>query len=450
MNLLRSLRKPEERASSYTLETFLAMKGLVNPYGTGSFYPQTTYPVSRIEAPETDFCSYVNSVYKRDGVVFAVCATRELLLSETRFKYRTLADKRLFGDPSLQPLEKPWPKGTTGDLLRRMEQDGTLAGNAYIVLDRGGRRLRRLNPGRVAILLSSATDPEDPEFQYDAEIAGYLYVARTGYTPQVFLADEVAHWTPVPDPDAHFRGMSWLTPVIREITSDMAVNQHKQAFFENAATPNLVIKFPDSLTDPDLFERIVNKMEDEHAGAANAYRSLYLMAGADAHVVGASAIDFKQIQGTYETRICMAGRVPAAIVGASEGLQGSSLNSGNFGQARRQLADGWYHPTIKDACSVLDIAVRVPAGSELWYDTSDIPFLREDQLDQANIMQAQMQAARTGIDGGWEPDAVIEAVTAMDLTKLTGRHSGMLSVQLQPPGADTPDEGDAPQEPPAA
>jgi hypothetical protein len=30
----------------------------------------------------------------------------------------------------------------------------------------------------------------------------------------------VAHWSPIPDPLANFRGMSWLTPVLREIDAD--------------------------------------------------------------------------------------------------------------------------------------------------------------------------------------------------------------------------------------
>ena len=39
---------------------------------------------------------------------------------------------------------------------------------------------------------------------------------------------------------------------------------------------------------------------------------------------------------------------------------------------------------------------------------------------------------RTLVDGGFDPDSVIAAVTTGDMTLLT--HSGTLSVQLQPPG----------------
>lgn len=430
MRLLDTVRRRPASPTRSTLADYLEQVSF--GFQGNTYFPQFTYSRQKTETPEASFEGMVKGAYKSDGVVFAVSAARELLLSETRFKFRNLSTKAMFGGPQLLPLEMPWTNGTTGDLLRRMEQDATLCGNAYIVRHFG--QLKRLNPGRVAILLRSETSPEEPEFGYDAQVAGYLYTPKPGADATFFEASEVAHWSPIPDPGAQFRGMSWLAPIVREITSDQAATRHKQAFFENAATPNLVIKLPETVANEEQYRAIRKAMEESHKGAANAYETLYLAGGADVSVVGTSAIDFKQIQGAYETRICMAARVPAAIAGASEGLQGSSLNSGNFGQARRQFADGWYHPTIKDVCSVLSKFVQVPTGSELWYDTSDIPFLREDQLDAANIMATQLQAARQGIDGGWDPDAVVEAVSSFDITKLTGQHSGMLSVQLQPPG----------------
>jgi hypothetical protein len=36
--------------------------------------------------------------------------------------------------------------------------------------------------------------------------------------------------------------MSWLTPVLREIQADQSMTTYKRKFFENGATPNLVVK----------------------------------------------------------------------------------------------------------------------------------------------------------------------------------------------------------------
>jgi hypothetical protein len=56
--------------------------------------------------------------------------------------------------------------------------------------------------------------------------------------------------------------------------------------------------------------------------------------GADVKTVGADLqqVDFKQVQGAGETRICAAARIPPIIVGVSEGLDSATYS--NYGQAR--------------------------------------------------------------------------------------------------------------------
>jgi hypothetical protein len=75
----------------------------------------------------------------------------------------------------------------------------------------------------------------------------------------------------------------------------------------------------------------------------------------------------------------------------------------------------------------------------LWYDDRDVSFLQEDVLDNAEIRSKDATTMRTLVDGGFDPDSVIAAVTTGDMTLLT--HSGTLSVQLQPP-SDTPSDTD--------
>lgn len=400
----------------------------------------TTMTGKRQENPSGSFQSYVGGVYKSDGVVFAVLAARTLLLSETTFKFRGLSDRRIFGGSALTPLEQPWPNGTTGELLTRLEQDVSLSGNAY-VLKRNGR-LQRLRPDWVSILLGSDTNAENPAEAHDVTVIGYAYQPPGGGV-ETFAVEDVAHWSPIPDPTAVYRGMSWLTPVIREVMSDQAATIHKQSFFENAATPNLAVKFPESIKTKEQFEQIRDAMEASHAGSTNAWKTLYLAAGADVTVVGADfkSLDFKSIQGTYETRICNAARVPAVVAGVSEGLSGSSLNAGNFSQARRLFVDGWYRPHVRSLCSALSKLVRVPAGAELWYDDTDIGMLREDLKDAAEISGKQMSAVRQSIEAGFDPDAAVQAVMANDLSKLLGSHSGLTSVQLLPPDQGGPASG---------
>ncbi len=55
-------------------------------------------------------------------------------------------------------------------------------------------------------------------------------------------------------------------------------------------------------------------------------------------------------------------------------------------------------------------------------------------MDQADIMQKAAIAIRSLIDAGFDPDAATKTLLASDLGRLVGQHTGLYSVQLQPPG----------------
>lgn len=425
------------RRSASGVEARSGMDWWLSQMAQATSSPVTTYGPNGGERVDGNYGALVAQAYRANGVVFAVSLARMLLFTEARFKFRALRSGRpgdLFGTPALQILERPWRNGTTGELLGRMEQDVTLAGNCFIWYDRKRRQLRRLRPDWVTVVSTT----EDPLADREAEVKGYLYGPPSKPQAAVELpVTEVVHWSPIPDPLAVWRGMSWLTPILREIDADSAATSHKLEFFENAATPNMVVQFDASVTMEQV--RVFSEMlSDRHAGLANAYKTLVLGGGADAKVVGSSMeqMDFKVTQGAGETRIAAAGGVPPVIVGLSEGLQAATYS--NYGQARRKFADGWARPTWRSAAAALANIIEVPSGAELWYDDRDIPFLQEDQKDAAEIRSVDAVSIKALIEAGYDPDAVIAAVAADDLTLLAGSHTGMLSVQLQPPGLPEP------------
>src|SRR5207244_1451815 len=69
---------------------------------------------------------------------------------------------------------------------------------------------------------------------------------------------------------------------------------------------------------------------------------------------------------------------------------------------------------------------------ELWYDDRDIPFLRSDLIDIADVQTKQAIAIKTLVDAGFVPESAVDAVTANELTRLD--HSQLVSVNLQPAG----------------
>lgn len=407
-----------------------------------------TMPGAKTEMPSADFAGLSRAGFKGNGVVFTCMLVRMLLFSQTRFQFRDLDSGQpgdLFGTQALGILEKPWANGTTGDLLARAIQDADLAGN-HFGARRPGNKIFRMRPDWVTIVLGSMDDPDSVAWDVDAEVLGYVYQPGgpgSGRDPVVFSRDEVYHFAPIPDPEAQYRGMSWLTPVIREITGDSATSDHKISFFENGATPNLVVKL-DASVRQDAFDAWVAKFKHGHEGTQNAYKTLFLGGGADATAVGANfqQMDFRSVQGAGETRIASAARVPPVIAGFSEGLQGSSLNQGNYQMARRMFVDMTMHPLWDNFAGSVASIIDVPKGAELVPDDRGIPALREDAKDAAEIQQMDATAIRTLVDGGFDPAAVITAITTGDLTVLKTKHTGLLPVQLQPPGSNGPAPAD--------
>jgi hypothetical protein len=397
-----------------------------------------------------DFEAAVRFAYKRNGPVFALMLVRQLVFSEARFQFRQIRNGRpgeLFGTNALEVLEKPWTGGTTGKLLSRFIQDGDLNGNGFITNYNPGR-LKRLRPDWVIIVTASEEEPHLAGDAIDSDLIGYGYAPNGNWDNPVFLLPEqVAHFAPIPDPEFNFRGMSWLTPVVREITADSAATSHKLKFFENGGTPQLVVSYGKEVT-PENFAKFKAAMDAAHVGVDNAYRTLYLGGGADVTVAGKDLhqLDFKVTQGAGESRLAAAAGVPPSIVGFSEGLAGSSLNAGNYTAARRRFADATMRPLWREAAGALATLVDVPAGAELWYDDRDIAFLREDRQAAAEIQGVQSRTIRALVDAGYEPPSVVAAVEAEDFNLL--KHSGLYSVQLQKPGAGQPAPEPQPTEEP--
>ena len=386
--------------------------------------------------PEANFVGYVRGVTEANGVVAGAIAARATLISQVQFTWRNNRSSatfgRVFGNPDLSILERPGPV-TRPELLNLAEQDVSNAGSWYC--HRNGNELHRLRPDWVTVILGSNSDPVDDWVPPDTRIVGYGYrnpEKKTGRL-EVFNPDEVIHWKPEPHPLEWWRGQSWITSVLNEIRNDGQATDHTSKFFEKAGTPNLVFKMDPKLTADQVeeFADITNRM---HAGSSNAYKNMFLGGGTDVTVVGAAsaALDLQGIQGGYETRIALRSQVPAVVLGIREGLGGSALNSGNYAVARRLWADKWFSPTVQGLCASVERVMRRPSDADLWYDASQVLFLQEDQKDAADIQNVKAMSIRNLTDAGFDPLSVVDAIETGDFSKLS--HSGLFSVQLQPPG----------------
>lgn len=427
------------------VDSFLNFQGQI--YSPGY---TTTYAGQKVEPVTDSFLGYTTGAYKRNGIIFAVSMARARPFSEIKFMFRRKRQSGggsdLFPTRDLDVLDIPWPGGTTQDLLMRAEQDVTCGGTAFWAREDGpyGDRLRRLRPDWCEFILTAP-----PDKAVAADVVGIKYTPGgpwSGGTSELYLVGgkfaEAAFWAPIPDPDALYRGMSWLTPVIEEMQADKAASTHKLKFFENAATPNLSVSLKETVS-PESFAKFIRQMNESSVGVENAYKTLYTGGGADVRVIGADfqQLDFRATQGAGETRIAAAGGVPPIVVGLSEGL--ASATYSNYGQARRAYADSFLRSQWRSLCGALAPIIDVPDDAVLWYDASDVAFLREDNKDLAQIQSTQAGTIASLIASGFTPETAVQAVLREDFSVL--KHSGMMSVQLQPPGK--PDDGKPDEEP---
>ena len=407
-------------------------------YGFGGYgsATQQTLVGSPAEPIPNDFAAYALA-YRTNGVIFACMAVRMSVFSSIRLQWQqqNSAGKpsKLFGTGALELFETPWPGGTTQDMLVRMIQDADLCGNSYWIHD--GTDMVRLRPDWVQIILQERTLINGQSIGWRK--VGYAYShggISASNEPVLLSVNEVVHFAPSPDPEATYRGMSWISSIVPELQNDKLMQRHKSRFLENGATPNMVVSMDKSVSW-ESFQKFKATMEKEHRGPQNAYKTMYLGAGADVRVVGTDMkqMDFKSLQGHGETRIAAAAGVPPIIVGLSEGLESATYS--NYGQARRRFADATMHPLWQNLAGSLGVLVDRPAprnGVRLWYDARDVPFLREDELDAAEIQDKKSGQIRRLVDAGYTPESVVAAVDAGDFSILA--HTGLFSVQLQPPG----------------
>lgn len=375
------------------------------------------------------YVSYSLFGFAANSVVFSCAQARMDHLAQAQFKFQDLRTGKLFGSPALKILETPWPNGTTSDLIANMEQHDNIAGNSFV--RRQGDQVIVMRPDWLDIVSIVTDDGSDyaGNRRYHRSVAGYLY-SEGGYgvgEPVFYDVDEVAHWAPMPDPLSEWRGMSWMTPVLREINADTSMTQHLQGFLDNAATPNLLLRYKDKL-NPQTLNSIKDRWQARFGGPKGAGATVVLDEGGDVTVVGSTleSMRYAEIRSGGEGRIASAAGVPAIVAGLQAGLDAATYS--NYKMAQRAFINGKCSYLWASLCAALAKLVDVPDGARLWYDTTNMPALREDELDRANAMAVQMGAASTALSAGYEAESITAALVSGDMTQL--KHTGLVSVQL--------------------
>lgn len=370
-------------------------------------------------------------VYGTNDVVAGAVLQRMLMFSEAAFKFRRSSDKKLFGDERLLVLERPWPGGTAGELLARMEQDVSWAGNAFIW--DAGDQLVRWRPDWVTIESELVTGPRG----HYRKVVGYHFDPPADKQPQYGApqdapASDVVHWAPLPDPEALFRGQSWMTPVIRQAQADSGMTAYKEKYLENAATPNILLRYSQKLS-PGTIDGLRERITARYGGAGNAYKTLILDQGADLTVVGANLqqLDYSNVQDAGAARILANSGVPAVLLGL-ESLRGAGRG---YQESVVKFANLWARPQWRSVCAALQKltpGADVDAGAvRLWFDTTDIAALQDTETNQAQVALVRAQALLVLAQAGYTQESAVSMIQSGDVGLLEG---GAQPVQLTKPG----------------
>ena len=420
----------------------------------GNTYPRTDFMAgSAPDRADGTFVDLVNKIHKQSGVIPAAVYARAALVSQTRFRFAHWSVPVTSVVPSSTSTMDLRALNAVGrsQLLHRMEQDISYAGNAFLVRGRNGAR-HRLDPSRVTFVLGSDSTPTWDQdvlasVPYDMTTIGIVYNpnvdARGTAERVVFLPGEFAHFMPEPDPIASWRGESWVASLTAEAALEGQIVNHQSKFFTRGTVPSLVF-LTDGMDDEQLSDAS-QRAGEVFGGTENAFKNMFLSGVTDVRNVSAdfSSIGFDSLHGSIEVAVSMRSRIPAAILGTRDSLAGSSLNAGNFNSARRLLTDGFLNPHTWALCDALTpLATPPSAGVTLAPDLSGVMFLQEDAADAAAILQVQMATIGSAVTSGYDPTDAVGKVVAGDLTGL--KHTGLASVQLQPlgEGLDVGDDDD--------
>lgn len=434
------------------------------------------YPVTAVdslgrgrEGAATAVVRAARDAYEANGIVFGCIAARMALFSQAQFSWQSMVDQHLFGTTDLALLEEPWPNATAAELLARMDQDVSTAGQPYIrraePADGGDALLVQMRPDCVTIISEEAEDRMGRVFRRPVGYMEDLRPLGIEREPQFYTTDEVAHWTPLPDPKASFRGMSWLTPILREVGADNTMTAYKTEHLANGAMPGLVIKYAQRLSDPTV-ATIAKRLTAKHSGPENAGKVWVLDSGADVATAGSTLeqLQFTAVQAAGETRVCVAAQVPAEVIG----IDGPRSASGNYQLAIRRMADLWARPAWAGACAVLQhlLTFTNPATGDvgpvrrpnrLWYDVSGIAALREGELARAQAYLVKTQGLAASVQAGFTRESSVAAAESGDLSLLkadpqapppgvSGREAATAREQVGPGGVIEPGPGQrAPQ-----
>ncbi len=170
--------------------------------------------------------------------------------------------------PALVTLHKPNPFYTRQELFESGQQHVDLTGEGWLVVSYFGRipgELWVARPDRMVVV----TDPRD-------YLIGYIYVGPDGREQPLKPRDVLS--MRMPNPIDPYRGLGPVQTIMSQISGSAMSAEWNANFYRNGARPGGIVKLSRRMNDTE-FDRLVERWNYNHKGAANAGRTAFLEDG---------------------------------------------------------------------------------------------------------------------------------------------------------------------------
>ena len=285
-----------------------------------------------------------------------------MLAVPLRIRYR---GKRTFIEPmEIHPIGKvlkyPNPFLTGYHLLERLYYDLEICGNAYweLVFDNDDLvAIFPLLPWQMKIV------PDPKKF-----VKQYVYTAGTREV--VFSPDEIIHFKST-DPSSEYYGMASTQVAANSAESDSKISRLIRKFFDNDATPPLVIRYKHILSDA-TYERLRRRWLERHQGVERKFQVAILDDDMSIERLSLPLTDLEtsDLKNILRDEIFVTGGVPPAITGIA-----GVTNYASARVAQSMFFDTQIAPRLRSVISILDkdLFARFTPDVEPVFDVSTSP-----------------------------------------------------------------------------
>lgn len=288
--------------------------------------------------------------------------------------------------PLLALIQKPNPHYGDIALWAGTVLSYCIAGNAYWLIVRNASN----RPAELWYVPHWLLTPEYPA-DGSEYISYYTYRPGGGAAPMRIEPEDVVHFRHGIDPRNTRMGISPIDGAIREIFMDLESSNFVASLLRNMGVPGVVISPKNGAVASSEDVEATKAWFNQAFGGDRRGSTLVMGAPTDVSAYGFNPqqMNMGEARDIAEERICACLGIPAAVVGFGAGLQSTKV--GATMEELRKLA--WHNGVLPVARALADELARslLPevgkpgdqTGTELFWDTDDVPAMQEDEAKQA-------------------------------------------------------------------